>query len=62
MPNGLCVLVLKHKQPSNEDICFHMVLDTLDQKFDVILSKLVHGCQTAWHPLIGSDKPVTALR
>ncbi|KAM7390516.1 hypothetical protein PAMA_008598 [Pampus argenteus] len=31
------------------------------QKFDVILSKLVHGWQTAWHPVIGSDKPVTAL-
>ncbi|KAK2886467.1 hypothetical protein Q8A73_020413 [Channa argus] len=38
-----------------------MVLDTQHQKFDVILSKLVHGWQTAWHPVIGSDKPVTAL-
>lgn len=38
-----------------------MVLDTQHQKFDVILSKLVRGWQTAWRPVIGSDKPVTAL-
>lgn len=38
-----------------------MVFDTQHQKFDVILSKLVHGWQTARRPVIGSDKPVTAL-
>lgn len=37
-----------------------MVLDTWHQKFDVILSKLVQGWQTAGHSVIGSDRPVTA--
>lgn len=32
----------------------------MHQKFDVILSKLVQGWQTAGHFVIGSDRPVTA--
>lgn len=52
---------LKRSQPSNEDICFHMVLDTYHQKFHVILSKLVCRWRTPSDSLIGSDKSLTAL-
>lgn len=49
------------KQWSNEDICFHMVLDTQYQKFDVMLSKLVHHCRIALGFLIDSDKSLTVF-
>lgn len=49
------------KQWSNEDICFHMVLDTHYQKFDVMLSKLVHHCGIALDFLIDSDKSLTVF-
>jgi len=49
------------KQWSNEDICFHMVLDTHYQKFDVMLSKLVHHCRIALAFLIDSDKSLTVF-
>ena len=58
----LCPGDLKHSVAGNEDICFHMFFDTYHQKSDVMLSKAAHGSPTAWPPLIGSDRPLTALK